>query len=302
MYGAGFDVSGTGELKPQTSVPDGAIAYVNLITKQGYVDGVGAVGVETLIGSDPQTEASLGPSAFFPDAVTEYGYEFYLQPAGSMLYPALIGALRIAAVGGKSFVIKFQSSPYNLRTEDYVNIYCFPAAGFSGPWCEGYELPDRDGQANYGTGQWQVPGLNVWRTRRAGPGIVNALGMTILALDHLDFAANNQVKRTHAINASDTPQPTAVVTIMPYWGAIASIAAYDTLTLDELAAKTTPTLDTVVLSAMQGVGEVITRPVQLMTPDLALSANGWTDQDDGTAGSIAAIADPDELNYIKSSP
>jgi hypothetical protein len=237
------------------ALPPDAIINVDFLTNKGFVAGTGEVGIETLIGSDPETEWALGPTEYDPAYVTQYGYEPYRKPGEVM--PAMIGALKTAALGGKSIVIKFQTPP-SPPASNWVNVYLMKSMGFDGPFCEGFPV-----QSNFGTSKWQQQiGDGAWTAR--APGNINALGFNVVgpqATGRMDFAAGNFGSGTHAFSAADWSGPLALAMIITY-EAITSITVYETLALPALQAKTARTLQVATGSlnyaTMTGLGSAVT--------------------------------------------
>jgi hypothetical protein len=91
-------------------VPEGFSIWVEPRTIDGHptgrawVDGVGEVAVDTLLGGDPNTEGFWGESAYDPSHLSAEGYSDAgaTNPPGSV---AAIGALRDALISGSTFVL-----------------------------------------------------------------------------------------------------------------------------------------------------------------------------------------------------
>jgi hypothetical protein len=100
------DLAGGGGGGSPDWVPADAVIHIDLVggTPQGraWVQGTGEVAVDSLLGSDPNTESAVRPSAYSPAQLVTDGYRFYDPPPGGagIAYPALIGALLTELLSG----------------------------------------------------------------------------------------------------------------------------------------------------------------------------------------------------------
>ena len=222
-----------------TAVPAGAIINVDFIKQAGFVAGTGAVGIETLIGHDPNPGISWA-TGYFADALTQYGYDYSISAAGGgFTIPALIGALRSAALGGSTIIITFQAKPdagAGWENEDYkLHIVNTGQA-------KEIEFSAQSGTLYVWTSTKPIKELfNVWQYS-SGPQ-VNVAGFTLRSSIAIDFAGNNLDSWSYALTDTETPPANPMRTIaIDAWGPIASITVYETLALADLKAKTVPAL------------------------------------------------------------
>jgi hypothetical protein len=224
------------------AIAEGASVHVDLVGVTGYVRGVGSVGVNTLIGKDPNSDFILGSSAYYPEGQTQYGYDYNNDAAGAAggYSPAFIGALRSAVMSGKSVVIKFQSTG-SIHNNNVFQIYINAVQSFNGVYVESYGGSESVGlDAGDNAGAWfELDAAAFHRVPQGVAGIVNAIGFNAITANRLDYACNNFDAQTTPL--VDTGEALAVGIINTY-GAIASITTFDTLSLADLKAKTVPKL------------------------------------------------------------
>jgi hypothetical protein len=100
------DEGGGGGTAPDW-VPADAKIHIDLVggTPQGraWVDGTGEVAVETLLGSDPNTDNAWGTTSYDSANLTADGYVWSASGDGAI---AFLGVLRAAVVGGSTSVIR----------------------------------------------------------------------------------------------------------------------------------------------------------------------------------------------------
>jgi len=228
------------------SAPSGATVHIDFLNgPTGYVSGVGAVGIGTLLGNDP----NFADSEYSPVGIGPYGYDWY--NSGTLTSsPCAIGALRTAIVRGDSTVIKMQTGLFGF--DEWVEVNFFPVG-------QGYTLQV------YNTGAPQnalvFDALEagvfldaVWQPY-TGPNQINVLGFNFLPSNRLDLAAANIDAGTVAITNASTPpaNPVSIIDIRAY-GPIASITTYLTLSLADLKAKTARQLEAPVRGAILRYG------------------------------------------------
>jgi len=256
VSGAVVGITGSGVLLANygVAVPAGATAHVNFFqAPSGFVAGTGAVGIETLIGYDPVLDPNF-ITGYNPAFISQYGYD-YAEPTGDgITVPAFIGALRTAAVGGGSIVIKFQSRPddgLGYALEDFAASIA-TADLIRQIWVESF-----DGYVAAGSHQSMDQMEAVWTYSPAG-GHINALGFTVRPSSKFEWAANNTGVISFPLTDTDTPPANPMVAVyIDAFGPIASITAYPLLSTADLKAKTAPALDGL-YSPVSGVGTVQT--------------------------------------------
>jgi hypothetical protein len=260
------------------AIAEGAAVHVDFVGVTGYVRGVGNVGVNTLIGKDSNSDWIMGTTAYYPEGLTQYGYDYNntAAVAAGGYPPCFIGALRSAVMSGKSVVIKLQSTGSALNNNVF-QIYINAFQSFNGVYVESYgnETVGLDAGDNAG-GSFELDAAGFHRVPQGVAGIVNAIGFSAITANRLDFTYNNfDAKTTPLVNTGEA----LAVGVMNVYGAIASITAFDTLSLADLKAKTTPILYGVVsppLSigqpALQGYANFIAIPTSAGAPALGQPA------------------------------
>jgi hypothetical protein len=218
------------------AVPAGATINVDFIGKTAFVAGTGAVGIETLLGADP----NYAGTGYYPDAITQYGYDWYGTGKGNP--PAALGALRTAILRGDSTIIKTQTGTGSFQQWIEFGFYPADQDYFFGIT----ELSEGGGgfDSLYFEAPHNVSVLlsNVWQVQ-TGPNQINVVGFNLVNSNRIDLAANDKASGTQPIADLQTPpaNPLAVVNLLAY-GPIASITIYPTLALADLRAKTAPVL------------------------------------------------------------
>jgi hypothetical protein len=257
--------SGTGVLLANygvATVPVGATVHVNFfLSPSGFVAGTGSVGIETLIGYDPVLDPNF-ITGYNPAFITQYGYD-YAEPTGDgITVPAFIGALRTAAVGGGSIVVKFQSRPddgLGYALEDFA-ASIVTADLIRQIWMESF-----DGYVAAGSHQSMDQMEAVWTYSPAG-GHINALGFTVRPSSKFEWAANNTGVISFPLTNTDTPPANPMVAVyIDAFGPIASITAYAPLSTADLKAKTAAALDAL-FSPVNGSGAVSWNATGLLVP------------------------------------
>ena len=244
---------GTGALAPtpiEKPILEGAIAYVNFLTNKGYVAGVGDVPIATLIGSDPDVYDWHGETDYYPAGHTALGYEYTKAPPAFLNNkpPALLGVFKDAALSGKTIVIRSQSdgSSYSDFNFGMSNI-----AQSAQCYIRSTGEDDLTIWATIATGKL----LDGWA---AAPllGSINAVAFHVIPSNRVDLGSNSLVPFSLPITDVDTPPGEPFNGAVLYsWGPLLSIAAYDTLPLAELRAKTIPEIDPLVAgSRLHAVG------------------------------------------------
>jgi hypothetical protein len=220
-------------------ITDGASVYIDFIGVTGYVRGVGNVNINTLLGYDANSVAMFGTTAYYPDAITQYGYDY--TSAGKDYGPSFIGQLRTDILAGKSVIFKLQSS--KLGTDDFT-VYLNPIGTFAGIYVEIYGSGTNVTADAGGSGINSVAMAPGTYRPTTGPGIVNVIGFSVLARDKLNLALNNSDAQFMLMTDGDLPPSTPLALgVIGTDAAIASITVFDTLSLADLKAKTAPVLD-----------------------------------------------------------
>jgi len=257
--------------------PAGATVHVDFL-RGGWVQGVGNVNINTLIGADPNWSGS----GYYPDAITAYGYDWY--GLGKSDSPCGIGALRTAVLRGDSTIIKLQTGVGEFQ--EWIEFSLNPATK-----AYAFNIYNTgDDATGYGSLFFDTPGLsvmlgNVWQ-KQTGPNIVNVVGFNIVNSNRIDLAANDRDAGTQAITDTQTPpgDPLAVVNLLGY-GPIASITTYPTLSLAALRAKTAQVL-------VQPPSQATALPVQTATAVLTLAGNLAADQTTALPAQTATASIP----------
>jgi hypothetical protein len=256
-----------------------ATVRIDFLTTTASVAGA-PVGIETLLGADP----NFAGTGYYPDAITQYGYDWY--GAGKGNPPAALGALRTAIFRGDSCIIKLQTGSGGASSfQEYVEFYFYPIgqAYYFQLYNTGPNTGPR-GDLLFDISDDGVRLLDVW-TPQTGPNQVNVLGFNIISANHLDLAANDRDAGSIPLDATDTPpgNPLAIANLLHY-GPLVSITTYPTLSLAALKAKTAPVLGQTPIQATDL--PVQTATASIVTPGL----NAGADQATALPVQVAAAA------------
>jgi len=180
-------------------VPAGARIHIDLVggTPQGraWVDGTGEVAVDTLLGSDPNTESGWNVTFYDPAYLMSDGY----YGDGVVLVTAFIGAARSKVLTGGTTVVRFRD-PLSCLTH---SVFALVSADGN----NGLEIELRGNQsqrvnANSWNGSLDLTIQNILNT--LADGAINVLAFT-LTQTRIDFAVNGSDAVTSPLTVDDYP-------------------------------------------------------------------------------------------------
>ena len=218
-------------------VPENAVIHIDLVggDPQGraWVEGAGEVAVDTLLGSDPDTENAWDVTDYDPDALTADGYDM-TEADGPF---AFIGDALAAILAGSTFVLRYVMTSTSLPGGS-------PFVAISADANNAIEIDDagsRTIQAYSYTGPYDRTSDEVINAGTVGA--VNALAMTLTA-SRAEFAVNGSsvyedtLAPDEFIQTGDSPIVAALVDTQQNT-AVRSITIYDplpsTVGLDDLS-------------------------------------------------------------------
>jgi len=175
-------------------VPANAVIHIDLIggTPQGraWVAGTGEVAVDTLLGSDPNTEAAWGPTSYDPSHLSAGGY------SNGVL--AFIGSARDSLLTGTTYRSVFQSGPTTASPEPLILV---SADGNSAIEIYYREIsPHSINASSWGGGLDETIDM----ISNTGVGSINVVAMTITPV-RLDIAMNGSSPITASLTTDDFP-------------------------------------------------------------------------------------------------
>jgi hypothetical protein len=86
-------------------VPADAVIHVDLVNVRAWTEADGEVEIDTLLGSDPNTENGWGTSGYDSGALVAEGY---VEPLDPVVVPALIGSARTMMLAGATIRVKLR--------------------------------------------------------------------------------------------------------------------------------------------------------------------------------------------------
>lgn len=216
-------LSGGTSDRPEWVPADGVTAlqiYIDLVggDPQGraWIRGIGEVAVDTLLGTDPNTENGWGVSSYSPENLTADGY----VQGGD--YLALIGAARTLMTDGATIVVRSK------QVGDLQNaVISFVSA--DGNDSIVFEL-DKDTRT-FGIFSWGGSlDVSIENIENVGSGAVNVIAVTLVT-DRADGSANGSDPDTGVPDETDRPPGNPLVAWVIYYSEIAlqSITLYDPL-------------------------------------------------------------------------
>jgi hypothetical protein len=207
---------------PAPQPPTNARIYIDLVARRAWVDG-DEVAVDTLLGSDANTENAWGPSSYDPAKLTADGYVYVTDGSD---FPAFIGPALSMVLDAATIVVATK------RVADNSNTTFYPLIAMSADGNDAVEVDLNSAGwlyvLSYG-GASSIVALS-GRTN-VGLGSSNRIAMTLTS-DRLDAAANAYAAGAGPLTATDRPpgNPLVAAGVDPKANnAIQSIAIYDAL-------------------------------------------------------------------------
>jgi hypothetical protein len=212
-------------------VPANAVIHIDLVggDPQGraWVAGTGVVAVDTLLGTDPNTESAYGLGAYVPEHLV--AGEGYGRGDGEQPLMSPIGVLRDALVAGSTFTIKLKTSR---TTGSLLTFYLLAVDGLAA-----LELKLNTTSAAVHFSTWDAGGisrvtLSVLNISAAG--VANNVAATFIPT-RADISANGSVATSDVLTTDNFPVsgPSAIVCgVIEHGGNgvfIQSITLYDPL-------------------------------------------------------------------------
>lgn len=240
-------------------VPENSKIHIDLVggSPQGraWVDGIGAVAVDTLLGSDPNTESSWGATGYDAGALTADGYVCHDNPAGSRPI-AIIGAARTKFFTGCTFC-------FGVKKAEADNSPYFAILS-----ADGNDALEVDFNASRSVDAYSSEGdldLEIPNITNIGVGAIDVLAVTYTAT-RFEIAANGGGPDSAILTETETPpgNPLVAIIIDGTTDAIQYITVYD------------PLPSTIGLSVLSQTGVANTAPHDLT----------WTNQNTNINGAV----------------
>jgi len=205
-------------------VPDNAKIHIDLVggDPQGraWVDGTGVVAVDTLLGTDANTESGWSATVYDPDQLGADGYQ------GSTNGVAFIGELRTAILSGATMVVRQKHATGGIAANPFVAV---AADGNAGVFFQLSTEPNEAKAGSYVGDLASIPSIV-----NAGDASFNVIAFTTTPT-RLDYAVNGSSAEAVALTAEDYPvsgESQIVATLVDTSSAteyVQSITLYDPL-------------------------------------------------------------------------
>jgi hypothetical protein len=216
----GDDSGGGGEGAPDW-VPANAKIFIDLVNVRAWTEADGIVSIDTLLGSDPNTENAWGATSYSAGDLTADGLVYSSTP------PALISAARTKILDAATIAVKFKQLTVN------VNASLAVVAANGNDALES-DLSNDHFQEESWNGPLTGAGHHIADIANIGVGVLNAFAVTITA-SRLEGAANGSSVITGTLVDADRPSGNPLVAVLMDSGngyaaaALQSITIYDAL-------------------------------------------------------------------------
>lgn len=199
-------------------VPENAKVYIDLVNNRAWTEDDGEVAIDTLLGSDPNTENGWSATAYNPAKLDEEGLERDLD---TNLPPAFIGTALAKLLSGATFVFRtfgqYESLEFAIMSADGSDAIYTSSSGTD------FSVSSYNGPLSVTA----VGSLNAMPEE--GQTTTNVIAMT-LTDDRVDLAVNGSSAETSSLTSSDRPSDNPFVAALVGWQYyMQSIAIYDAL-------------------------------------------------------------------------
>ncbi len=209
-------IAGSGSSAPDW-VPDDAKIYIDLVGNRAWTEADGEVAIDTLLGSDPNTENGWGTSLYDEANLGAHGY----GPVASSLAP--LGSTLTKVLTGATVVLR------NYATDEFSNTTNFALLSADGnDAIELYTHSNGMSSDSY-SGSLSISTAGVWNTGVAGA--INVIAFTTVS-NRMDVALNGSDAVSGVVDATDRPPGNpfvAAIFQVPNGNALQSITIYDAL-------------------------------------------------------------------------
>jgi hypothetical protein len=201
-------------------VPANAKIYIDLVGNRAWTEADGTVAIDTLLGSDANTDNGWAATSYDPSHLTENGYLNGVV--------ALIGGARTMAMDSATIrVALFTPSPQDIFVTTYI-------AFVSADGNDAVEVDVNAAPPNVHGSSWNGPASTIVdNIVNSGPDVTNVVAFTITGT-RLDIAANGSEAVAGSLDSDDRPPGNALVAALIALGdgdytALQSITIYDAL-------------------------------------------------------------------------
>lgn len=198
-------------------VPENAVIHIDFLNDRAWTEADGEVGIDTLVGSDPNTVNAWSSTEYDQEHLTEDGYVI-----GSDIPFAMIGAARTLMVTGATTRIKFKQLEASFSS---IAIATVAADGNDAIEIDLGNAPLKVNAESW-SGNMGLLTLRNIETLNSGAGSVNVIAFTMVT-DRLDAAVNDVAVDTTAVDATDRPPGNPLVA----WLVDAADQAIQTITI-----------------------------------------------------------------------